>query len=267
MRRTFLSAFLALLVLAPAAYAQERGPLVIPGRESFEVMLLRTSASSRCQQACVVRAAPYAAERTVERVQVLADGNRIVTHGSEQLYRDAEGRTRVESEWRDSPLVQIQDPVRGMSYRLYPADKTGLSMRIAVPVPASHTAPAVLAPAGEGAARAAGQLAPALAGMAGGADSQRSVRSLGTRQIEGLTVDGTLETTTIPAGKSGNTLPIVSTTETWTSPELKLELYVKSVDPRYGERVTRVQHIRRGEQPAGLFTPPADYQVQEIVRR
>jgi hypothetical protein len=263
----YLPAMLALLVLAPTLHAQERGPLVIPGRESFEVMLLRTSASSRCQQACVVRAAPYAAERVVERVQVLADGNRIVGHSSEQLYRDAAGRTRVESEWRDSPLVQIQDPVRNMSYRLYPADKTGLSMTIGRPAPASGAVSTVLAPAGEGAARAADRLAPALAGAAGAADIQRSVRSLGTRQMEGLTVEGTLETSTIPAGKSGNTLPIMSTTETWTAPALKLDLYVKSVDPRYGEQVTRVQNLRRGEPPARLFTPPADYTVQEIARR
>lgn len=267
MKRVFLPSMLALLVLAPTVHAQDHGPLVVPAREPFEVMLLRTSASSRCQQACVVRAAPYAAERVVDNVQVLADGNRIVSHTTEQLYRDADGRTRVELEWQDNPLVQIQDPVQNMSYRLYPSDKTGLSMKIALPAPAASAPRMTLAPASDGSAKVTMRLAPVVAGTVSAADGQRSARSLGKREMEGLTVVGMLETTTIPVGASGNALPIVSTTETWTSPDLKLDLYVKSVDPRFGERVTRVQHIRRGDPPAGLFAPPAGYKVQQIARQ
>jgi hypothetical protein len=265
----FLSASLALLVLAPAAYAQERSTLVIPERESLEVMLLRTSASSRCQN-CVIRGAPYAGELVVERVQVLADGNRIVERSTQRVYRDGDGRGRVESEWQGRPLVQIQDPVQAMSYRLYPADKTGLGMAMGEPKPASGAATATLAPAGgvsAGAAKVAEQLAPALAAAAASADSQRTVRSLGKRQIEGLTAEGTLETVTIPAGTNGNTRPIVSTYETWVSRDLRLTLYTKSTDPRYGERVIRLQNIGRTEPPTALFTVPADYKVQEIARR
>lgn len=266
MRHVLLPAALALYLLVPAADAQER-TLVMPVRGSMEVMLLRASASSRCQQACVVRGAPYAAERLTETTQVLADGNRIHGHYTEQLYRDGEGRTRIESDWSTGPLVQIQDPVQNMSYRLYPNDKSGLSMAIGAPAPAAIAAPTLLAPSGNGAAKVAEQLAPALASAAAAADGQHTSRALGTRQIEGVTVEGSLETTTIPAGKYGNTLPIVSTTETWTSPELKLALYVKSVDPRYGERVTRVQNIHRSEPSSSLFAPPADYKVQQIARR
>lgn len=265
MRNMPVAAALALYLLAPAADAQER-TLVIPVRESMEVMLLRTSASSHCQQACVVRGAPYAAERQTETTQVLVDGNRILRRMNEQLYRDGEGRTRVESDWSGAPLVQIQDPVQKMSYRLYPNDKSGLSMAIGAPAAVATTAPAMLAPSGNGAAKVAEQLAPALTSGAA-TDGQHTVRALGTRQIDGVMVEGSLETTTIAAGKYGNSLPIVSTTETWTSPELKLALYVKSVDPRYGERVIRVQNIRRGEPSASLFAPPADYTVQQIARR
>lgn len=271
MRHLFLSALLALSVLAPAARAQERSPLVIPEREPVEVMMLRLSASSRCLQDCVVRNAPYSAERIYESVQVLADGNRIVERRTEQLYRDADGRTRVESDWNGGALVQLQDPVQNMSYRLYPTKKTGIRMAIGTPAPAGGAAPVVLAPAANGvspgAAKVAEQLAPALASALASADSQRTVRALGTRQMDGLAVEGSLQTTTIPAGKSGNALPIVSTTETWHSRDLKMDLYSKSVDPRYGERVTRVQNLRRTDPPASLFAAPADYTVQEIARR
>jgi hypothetical protein len=262
-----LAASLALLVLAPAtpAAAQERSKLVLPERESTEVMLLRVSASSRCRQDCSVRGAPYSAERVTESVQVLTDGNRIVQRLSEHLYRDALGRSRVESEWQGSALVQIQDPIQGMSYRLYPEDKAGIRMPIGTPgQPGNATIPAVSA--GSGAARVAEKLAPAFAGTAPASDSQRSTRSLGTRQMEGLTVHGTLQTTTIPAGESGNTLPIVSTVESWHARDLKLDLYVKSSDPRTGERIIRIQNIRRAEPSAALFTAPDDYRVRAIAR-
>jgi hypothetical protein len=266
---------LLLSMLGLPAHAQHN-PLVIAEREPVEVMLLRVSASSRCLQDCVVSGAPYSAERVSESVQVLADGNRIVQRRSEQLYRDAEGRSRVESEWSGSPLVQIQDPVGNMSWRLYPESRRGLGMALGQPAPASRKAAAAVLPGGgssAGAARVAEQLAPALAGtaaeQAGTASmpEQQTKRALGTRQMEGVTVDGTLETTTIPAGTAGNTLPIVATVETWHARELKLDLYVKSTDPRYGDRVTRVRNLRRGSPPAGLFAVPADYQVREIARQ
>jgi hypothetical protein len=267
----FLSASIALLVVAPTAHAQGQSMLVIAEREPTEVMLLRLSATSRCQHNCFVRGAPYSAERVVESVQVLADGNRIVQRRAEQLYRDADGRSRVESEWRDSPLVQIQDPVGNMSYRLYPRQKTGLKMVMAEPAPAASAALAIQSPGSNGvsvgAARVAEQLGPTMASATTSADSQRTVRPLGTRQMDGLTVEGSLQNTTIASGKSGNTLPIVSTVETWHSHELNLDLYVKSNDPRYGEQVTRVQNIRRNAPPASLFAAPADYAVREVTRR
>jgi hypothetical protein len=261
---------LALALAAPAVQAQERGPLVVTDTDYSEVMLLRLNATSRCQQDCVVRGAPYSAERVSEAVQVLADGNRIVTRTSEQLHRDAEGRSRVESAWLGRTLVQIQDPVQNMSYRLHPAERAGLRMAMGAPAPAARTAAAAVSGAAAvsiGAGKPAGQLASALASATDTADSQRSTRSLGTRQFDGVTAEGTLQTTTIPAGTAGNTLPIVATTETWHARDLKLDLYVRTVDPRLGERVTRLENLRRGDPPASLFAVPADYSVREIARR
>ena len=40
--------------------------------------------------------APYSAEAVTESVQLLADGNRIVTKNTTHIFRDSEGRTRRE---------------------------------------------------------------------------------------------------------------------------------------------------------------------------
>lgn len=270
MRRTLLSAGLALLALAPVAHAQQGGAAAVPANDALEVMLLRISASSRCAAGCVVRDLPYSAERVTESVRVLADGNRIVQHSAEKLYRDSDGRTRVESEWQGKPLVQIQDPVAGMSYRLYPDTKTGYRMAIAAPAPAGKAAGAALgapapapAPAAPGAAGLLEQVAPALA--AAGAVPQSA--SLGTKLIDGMTAEGGKVTITIPAGVAGNVRPMVTTSEGWFARDLRLDLLVKTSNPFIGDSVTRVRNLSRLEPPTALFTVPADYTVREIVRR
>jgi hypothetical protein len=252
MKRTFLSAGLALLALAPAAHAQQG----VAANEALEVMLLRTSASTRCVEGCAVRGVPYSAERVTDTVKVLADGNRIVQHSTEKLYRDSDGRTRVESEWNGKPLVQIQDPVGGMSYRLYPDTKTGYRMAIAAP-----TGPAASA---AGTAKVAEQLAPAMNADVAGTTALS--RSLGTKQIEGVTATGTHTTVTVPAGAAGNVKPMTSTMEMWMARDLWIPLETRLNNPFNGDSTMRVRNLSRLEPPTALFAVPADYTVREIVR-
>src|SRR5580658_6190609 len=62
-----------------------------------------------------VKGAPYSAQVVNEMVQVLADGNRITTSHSSNLYRDSQGRERrEESSSGSNPTVRsifITDPV------------------------------------------------------------------------------------------------------------------------------------------------------------
>jgi hypothetical protein len=70
-----------------------------------------------------VKGSPYSAEAATETVQVLADGNRIVSKSSNKTYRDSEGRTRVEltpgptGAWmpdtKQFSMTMIDDPVSG----------------------------------------------------------------------------------------------------------------------------------------------------------
>jgi hypothetical protein len=102
------------------------------------------------------------------------------------------------------------------------------------------------------------QFAPRGAGVAS---------SLGSKEIEGLRVNGERTTWTIEAGKVGNERPIVITRDVWTSPDLMLTVQSRDFDPRSGEVAYRLQNIRRGEPDAALMKPPPDYKVTRRVER
>ncbi|HQU91262.1 MAG TPA: hypothetical protein PLK77_03145 [Pyrinomonadaceae bacterium] len=84
---------------------------------------------------------------------------------------------------------------------------------------------------------------------------------LGTRDIEGVTAEGTRRVTTIPEGAIGNERPIEIVYERWYSKELGLVVYSKHSDPRFGEQTYRVTNIVRSEPDPSLFTVPQGYRV------
>jgi hypothetical protein len=94
-------------------------------------------------------------------------------------------------------------------------------------------------------------------------DAQVSKTDLGTQTIEGVPAQGTRTTRTIPAGKIGNTMPIVITTETWYSPDLKVLVMSKVNDPRMGETTYKLTGLQRADPPASTFEIPPDYTVKE----
>ena len=81
--------------------------------------------------------------------------------------------------------------------------------------------------------------------------------------MEGVYVEGTLVTRTVPSGTVGNQQPILITGERWYSPDLKLNVLVKNTDPTRGQNTTTLTSIRRDEPAPSLFQVPADYTVQE----
>jgi hypothetical protein len=82
---------------------------------------------------------------------------------------------------------------------------------------------------------------------------------LGSKEIEGLRVDGERTTWTIESGRLGNEKPIVITREVWSSPELLLTVQSREFDPRSGEATYRLSKVRRGEPDPALMKVPADY--------
>jgi hypothetical protein len=224
-----------------------------------------------------VQGAPYSATITNESIQTLADGNRIVQTSTGTTARDSMGRTRRDAPTlplignmspADAPhLVFILDPVAQTSYTLNLADKTafkGPSMM--------HLT--TMEPVGAGLAiRVKGASGPVTSGLAQTVTISRSIVSdesgkaqtedLGSQTMEGVLVNGTRTTSTIPAGQVGNDKAISIVTEVWTSPELKTVIYSKRSDPRMGDQTFKLTNIVRSEPDPSLFTIPADFKINE----
>ena len=96
-----------------------------------------------------------------------------------------------------------------------------------------------------------------------GEDGRKKTESLGKEVIEGLEVEHTRTSLTIPAGEIGNVQPIEIVDETWYSPELQLMVMTKSRDPRFGETTYRLTDIRRSEPDRSLFEVPNDYTIKK----
>ena len=222
--------------------------------------------------------APYSAEATTQRVQVLADGNRIEQTTSGSVARDSQGRVRRDealsdlvSKNGDAPhVVMIDDPVAHVHWTLDAETKTAMKMAVSGGFGSLGMAPP---PIGATKTFFYAQTGP----MAGsGTKNQVFVRSgstqsdddvvktdLGTQTIEGISAQGTRITRTIPSGQIGNVQPIVITTENWYSPGLKVLVMSKSNDPRMGETTYKLTNIQRSEPAPSLFQPPDDYTVKD----
>jgi len=237
-----------------------------------------------------IKNAPYSAEAVNETVTVLADGNRIVKSSTTKIFRDSEGRTRRETVAGNSPAgitipvsglfgptmapalgaipqtqIQINDPVAGTNYVLDP--ETHAATKYA-PVPSDPN----IADAITRAKRESTLTGKAVTIREG--NSVVSVNtltvpgeSLGTKMIEGLECNGTLSSTTIPAGQIGNEKPIVVTTERWYSRKLQAEVLVKTNDPRSGENTYKLVNVDQSEPPTSLFLVPSDYTIVDMAEK
>lgn len=244
----------------------------------------------------VVKGAPYSAEAISESVQTLADGNRIVRSNTTKLFRDSEGRVRREGDAANGngfsyafsgsfagfgaqDTISIFDPVSNVNYFINPNSKT---VRKSISAPTATGSGLILN--GQTFPSLGTQidseklknlpplpsLSPAQSGYFevittgnGAAVKENPVtrESLGTRDFDGVTADGTRAVTTIPAGAVGNERPIEIVYERWYSKDLQMIVYSKNTDPRFGEQTYRLINLSREEPDHSLFVPPADYKV------
>jgi hypothetical protein len=87
--------------------------------------------------------------------------------------------------------------------------------------------------------------------------------ALGSKYIEGVNATGTRTTRIIDAGSVGNDKPIVSVSETWFSPELKMTVLTETDDGQSGHTTMKLINIVRTEPMAQLFQVPSDYTVKD----
>lgn len=234
-----------------------------------------------------VKGAPFSADAVTETVQTLADGNRITNSSTTKLYRDSEGRTRQElgSDAQTMTVlpfpgptlshaeVLISDPVAGVSYRLNSMGRTAVKLSL------PRSARTIVrerdhAEAGNAASLKhlpeadATRMSEFFTLQSGNnmvfhtnTSGQIKTESLGKQTIEGVEAQGQRVTQTIPAGRIGNQMPIVSTTETWFSPGLQRLIVSKRHDPRFGDTTFKLTNITLTEPAAALFQVPSDYTV------
>jgi hypothetical protein len=90
---------------------------------------------------------------------------------------------------------------------------------------------------------------------------------LGSKTICGMVVEGSRRVRTIPAGEEGNEQPLEVIDETWRSRELGFALMMINDDPRRGRTTIEYEALNLGEPDPALFSPPADYKIEEQVMK
>ncbi|MBO0722266.1 MAG: hypothetical protein J2P41_15680 [Blastocatellia bacterium] len=224
-----------------------------------------------------IQNAPFSGEVVTESIQTLNDGNRIIQRSSNMVYRDSQGRTRIEQTLKlpfrpigqpggenvEHKFINITDPATGVHYSFNTQTRTVQKFTTAPQPAANPKAPTLN--------RVVSMGQPVMGNIyssvsASGYFPQRNsckTDSLGKQMIEGVEAEGTQTTCTIPEGTMGNEKPIEYSQERWFSQELHMYVMTKSSDPRSGESTQRVTNINRDEPDASLFQPPADYTISE----
>ena len=231
----------------------------------------------------IVRGAPYSAQAVTEVSQTLSDGNKVhrVTTGA--VYRDGQGRTRIEAvpggmgplapAGEQAQLTTITDPVAGFTYVLDPAQKTAtkVPLRGAGRMMGGRMGPG-MGHGGMGQGMGPGGGMGQGMGPGGGewmmhsgpfASNDLKTETLAAKQIEGVQAEGRRVTTTILAGQIGNERPIVTVTERWFSPQLQVLMLMTHNDPRMGQNSYKLTKVTLGEPDHSLFELPAGYTVVE----
>jgi hypothetical protein len=278
--------FFAVVLIVPAAASAQGGGR---GTAAFHVGTTEIVNVEPMENVPAIGGAPFTADATTEFSQMLSDGNRIERRFSTSLARDGKGRTRSEQDVAMlGPLVVMQkgmnwsthtfsttpgqqelepprftvitDPVDGVTYTL---DER---MKEARRSPAKIAVQSVVEVNGSIEAKKLADRVEMVARQ-GPASNALIVEPLGTRQIEGVSAEGTRMTTTIPAGQIGNLNPINMVTERWFSKELQMAVLITRRDPRSGDTVYRLTNIVRNEPPPDLFTVPSDYRIVDLQKQ
>lgn len=197
----------------------------------------------------VVKEKPFSADIVIEDNRRLYDGSTVTKQVKGAVYRDIAGRTRREQPLdniggfnvvgdnaKPQMLVYINDFDAKTQYFLDLGNKIARREQIRDdrgPRPDKEGPP------------------------------EAKTESLGTKTIEGVTVDGTRTTFEIPAGQLGNEKPIQVVSEKWFSPELQVVVMSRHLDPVAGEHIFKLVNIKRSEPSAELFSIPAGFRIED----
>lgn len=239
--------FVALLFFASILTAQTNN-----SKESTSTSTLSGRISLRS-----IAGAPFSADVLRQSTQMQPDGSRtlVETHG--KMFRDGQGRTRVETELTSGAgsvarhFITIFDPVQRTSTVLNVEAKTATIFHLPAAPPLSEKQLKLIA--------AAQTVQVHKNGLARSASD--APEDLGTMTLEGFSVTGTRSAHPAKAGTTDKTQ--TAFTESWFSPELRVELLSITQLPQALTENTRLINIVPGEPAPALFQAPADYKVQD----
>lgn len=200
-----------------------------------------------------VTGAPYSGTQTSQMLEKLADGNVITRNNQSKVYRDKDGRMRIEHTFTPPPesgqtaqtRIAIIDPVAGVSYVLDPATNTAVKRTL--PAPGTNPQP----PPNRGANSA----------------NPPVKTDLGTQTFGTLQATGTQTVRTIPAGAIGNAQPIVITHQVWISTALQVPVHIVTTDPRFGNTTMDLTNVTLGDPDPTLFQVPSNYTISTAQGR
>ena len=204
---------------------------------------------------------PYSADEITQQTNTLADGTHMVrTSQPNFLCRDFVGRTRTEKRPPLLPkenqiempaLVEILDPVSGFGYYLDTVNRVAHRLVLRQPIKFLPARQALYP-----------NPLPPISSKPSTADERITTSErLGTKILEGVSVEGQRITWTYPIGSVGNDRPIVTTKEIWQSRELNTTILSTSYDPRSGESIHALINISLAEPDPSLFQIPPGYKV------
>lgn len=200
----------------------------------------------------LVKDSAFSAETLREENKRLFDGLIVKQQSKGLIYRDSFGRTRQEQPFEKiggfavlgennlpKRLVNIVDVVSGNFYSIDLETKTYFNVQILSGSP--------LTPRNE--------------------SKDAKKESLGTKNFEGVSAEGTRLTIEIPIGQIGNDKPIFVVTEKWFSNELQMIVFSKHTDPFIGEVTFQLTNIKQGEPSTDLFVIPKDFKMKNLPKR
>lgn len=235
-----------LLFSASTSFGQASGQVGVKTTTSASASTLSAGINLRS-----ITGAPFSADVLKQSTQLLPDGSRVPVETHGKMFRDAEGRTRVETELASGAgaatrhFITIVDPVQQTSIVLNVEAKTGTIYHL-------PQAPAL----------SAKQLKLVAAAQA----RQSSVRpmagaeDLGTMSMEGFSVTGTRSTHPVVEATDKAKIAV---TESWFSPDLKVVLVSTTQLPQAVTQTTRLINIAPGAPDPALFQAPAGYAITD----
>jgi hypothetical protein len=290
MRLVLLMILTALAIASVGAPAATQNGISLPAQEVVSVPAWSEGLTPPAVKTSIgsYQGAPYSAKSTATWVEQRSDGS-VVAHTKETLlYRDAEGRTRIEITQDkqimkyddrqgnthtmdvtrmyggDQHHITVEDPVEGKTF-YWTIDEESAKKHVIVNrrAPRPPTNPTQTTPAQSGPQ----EKDPDTIKVSPFA--RNHVETLGAQTVNGLYAEGYRATTLLRDPRTGTDM--TATTEEWLSPDLKIVVRKIFTDPRSSNEnlpqvaVNRIEvtNVVRLDPDPELFKLPKEYEVVE----